>query len=237
MAFESEDGLYAIVVRAFEKYKELYKNNPANNPFQDGKLTHSQWTLDNGQVVYFVGEEHGIRQSVDYIHNEIVPKIKQDPKTWLILREKRAGVKVQSPMGNPPLFYSQELAKFFKIPYIEALTDLYAPDTRAYIQAKAGINGEDIDRIYLTMVTQEFATREEIINLSLFAQKASKVLKKRVEHALMGPVEDSEQKFRDLVITPWNEYSRERFHRILKQYPNKSNILVCTGSLHLSAFQ
>ncbi len=43
--------------------------------------------------------------------------------------------------------------------------------------------------------------------------------------------------FVDAIGTPWNDYSRQRFHRLLQEHPDRSNILVSAGCNHLPVFE
>ena len=235
MTFRNEDNLYTAFVKAVKKFEESLRGTAFGN-LTRGKFRYLERKLD-GRQVYLLGEEHYSRKPVDYVHWNLVRRIKESPGTWMVLIEC-AETPMDDPIDSPTHFYIQGLAKLFGLPYEEALADLYAPDTREYIRRNSGITEEDIDRLILTG-SMQMCTPEQRADIPRLIKLQSKNLQKPPEYVVklleMGPKEDIN--FEEVVGRHWNDYSRERFHRLLERYSDRRDVMISVGYNHFPAFE
>ncbi len=232
MRFETEHQLYRVVIRAVEKLKQ----NPIFRSSIEGEMRCTE-RQSNGQRLYLVGETHYSRKPVDYVHKKTAPEIEQNPQTWLILREDADDI-IKSPVEYPTHFYFQELVKLFKLPYEDALANLWSPNTREYIQRNARINEDDIDRFVLDIAMRGIITSKNINYPPRFVNQMSEILQKPAEYTsrLLSMGSLANLALEETIVRCWNDCSRERFHKLREKYSDKNNILVSVGYSHLPAF-
>lgn len=242
MRISSESELYTIVTSAFEEFKRrLVHRNPQYATIFGDELFPDEKSI-NSKKVYLIGESHVSIKPVMYAHENLVLQITQETNRWLIFRE---GIypKITEPAEHPTLFYFQELARLLRIPYKEALANLHEQSTRHYIKEKSGINNEYIDTYLLCVrIVSEggFPTSKEgfnaiIARMSKFFRKPEEYILKLVMNVIVNPPDPT--LFTQKIIEPWNEYSRIRFHEILRQYADRDRFLVSVGRDHLPAFK
>lgn len=234
MKIKNESQLYQVFEEAIKNLEEKIRGHPILKNCINGEFIYLERKL-NRHRLHLLGETHGSRKTGDYIHQNLVSLIEWCPQKWLILHENKD---VVDPINNPTGFYIQGLAKLFRLPYEEALTNLYAQDTREYIKRKTGIKEEDIDRLIIRII-MDIVTMEDREDPLSVAKFISKNLKKPLDYTirllLMGPKTDLD--FREIIEKNWNDYSRERFHKLLKSYSDRTKILVSVGYNHLPAFR
>lgn len=241
MPAKTEARLYKIFV------KEMQEEAEGDDPLRgrgrplcpDGKFVHLERRLGD-RTLYLLGEQHGSRGPVDYTHEQLVPKIKQDPRSWLVLYEGAQDVVQDFPNIDPDAFYFHELAKLFGILYDDAIADIYTQDTRAYIKHKTGITEVDFDRLLLKWALPLLQSvpkdkREGWVGSWILNMLGKHDTKYRRELLLMGPIKDLH--FDEIILPHWNDYSKIRFHQLLKQYADKSNLLVSVGLAHIPVFE
>lgn len=245
MEHNNEQELYQTVCDAFDRlrwvpyYADLVKNDLSE--FGEKQLNHQKLCL--------LLEGHYSKSPVVYTHNDLVPRIEENPQNWLILNEN-AGTIITDPMRNPTHFYFQELAKLFNIPQEDAIAQLYDPEVRRYIvedlQASYEITLADFDSFLVFsdlqnlqkiqgQITMEDLTRF-VNNMSKHYQCDPQYIaqiigdfKHRPGPAVMIPDE--------LYVNPWNKFSQRRFNEICSQYKDKTNILVSVGIDHSPVFR
>ena len=239
MKFKNEVQLYKVFGEAIKELEEKFRNHPI---FDEDRINGKFRYLDrrlNRQRLHLVGEMYYSRKPVDYIHQNLVACIERSPKTWLVLRENAGKIVVEDPVKYPTLFYLQELAKLFRLPYEEALADLHAPDTRGYIKRKTGISEEDIDRLILTDAMGFVKVKDLEKNLPYLVIGISKNLQRSIDDTLrlflLGPNKDLD--FDEVIGKHLNDYSRERFHQLLKKYPDRNDVLISVSYSHFPAFE
>ncbi|MEK6869524.1 MAG: hypothetical protein AABX74_04795 [Nanoarchaeota archaeon] len=238
MPYQNETQLYQAVTRVLNTSRRR-----SSMPFsisemlKDDELKHQERQL-NGQMLYLVGHPIESRKAVNYVHNEIVPNMRQNSQDWLILIEN-ADMVYPNPRDFPTHFYFQGLAGLFGIPYESALADLRDHDIQDRIQRESGIPEGAVDRIIVSMIFKNMpypdtpSKLEQVVNNMSISLKRSKDYIKRL--LSMGPYKDTT--FEESVEKPWHAYSRERFHELLKQYSDKASILVSVKPKDLVVFQ
>jgi hypothetical protein len=220
----------------------------------------------NGRKLYLLGEMHGSITQVDFVHENLVPKITENPKRWLMLLEFAS---MKSGLLSLSHFYLEKLAKLFGIPCEEALADLYARDSITYIKnyiqkVDPSLEAKKIDKIVLLSVHFPLYFQKALLsylveNGFVTEKKAQKIFSKTcsrfvsrfsknsgmpepyvytllIELALNN-FPETQRQFEEFVVKPWNELSKERFYKLLEKYSDKSEILVSVGIGHLPAFQ
>ena len=212
------------------------------------------------QKVYIVGETHNTRDPIDLVHRVLVPKIEEDPASWLILRENAREL-YEDPTEGLDAFYFQELARLCGMPYVEALADFRDTSTRDHIKQQAEITDEELDRHIINLLLGYFSFEEaESLHAVIAAAKtgldgvdgakirtAFSIVK---SIATMGRMESKHvasiifssplpdvRTFEEIVGRPWNDFSRQRFHRLRNEYSTKTNILVSVGRNHVPIFE
>ncbi len=93
----------------------------------------------DGRNIYFVGEEHCSRAPIIQTHETVVPRIDNNPSSWLVLSED-GNRPVKNVALEPGKFYFQKLARIYGLPYDDALTDIYSADTRRHIKQASIVN-------------------------------------------------------------------------------------------------
>ncbi len=233
MSFKNEGQLYQIFTKAVRKLERIFRDYDNLRDLTNGEFRYIEREL-NGRQLHLLGEEHFSRKPADYVHQNLVAHIESSPQTWLVLRED---AEIEEPLLSPTQFYIKQLAKLFRLPYEEALGDLHAQDTREYIKRKAKINEEDLDRSLLTLAIYVCSTQqsEDLPDLVRFL---AEILQKPPGYTLrllsMGP---KNLEFEEMVLKHCNGYSREKFHQLLKKYPDRSNVLISVGYDHFPAFK
>jgi hypothetical protein len=133
LRLKSESELYERVRNAFDT---VSKQLPHYSMFyiltrESDAFKYEEREI-NGRKVYLIGERHGTITPVDFVHENLVLKIADNPKRWLILLET---VSMTSDLLAPSLFYLRKLAKLFNIPCEEVLVKLLEPDTINYVKS------------------------------------------------------------------------------------------------------
>jgi hypothetical protein len=248
-SFENEDELYGAVLRAFEQIRVSLEKWPGVNLVIESELSYSE-KARGSRTLYLLGESHGSRKPIDHIHERIVPKIKKNPENWLLLRE---GYKFSEYVNVfPPALYFQGITKLFNIPYEIALADLLSLDTREYIRKREEISDEDIDREILAyfLETETFMGTGSIeiprsvkdlpkeVNASWIVRSMSEYLKKPWEYVweLLRTMHEHPNRSEE-VLRSWNEFSKERFNKLIELYPDRSDILISVGDAHSPVFE
>lgn len=245
--FQTEEQLYETAIVGYNIFIDYLKDNPMVTRAlrDDDQYAYEERQVGNKKI-HFVGEMHFSRKPIDFMHQNLVPEIKRDPKSWLILREG-GSESIDEPQNSASTFYVQELAKMFNLPYEEALADLWSPDTRKYITQRTGISEKDIDRLLLSTVlgaySQEIKDNNYIIpehvieRIIVFLKKPKDYTTQLTREHYGKPLEpDFEGKLGEM-IKSWNDYSKVRFNEMLQKYPERTNILISTGNKHLPVFQ
>jgi hypothetical protein len=247
--FKNEDELYGAVLRAFEQVRVSLEKWPGINLAIESELSYSEKPRGS-RTLYLLGESHGSRKPIDHIHEKIVPKIKKNPKNWLLLREGYGFTEYMDVF--PPALYFQGIAKLFNIPYEIALADLLSLDTREYIRKREEISDEDIDREVLAyfLETEIFIEKGLIeiprsakdlpkeVNVPWVVHSTSEHLKKPWEYVweLLKTMHQHPDRSEE-VLRSWNEFSKERFNKLIELYPDRNDILVSVGDGHLPVFE
>jgi len=193
-----------------------------------------------GKLLYVIGERHKTRDPIDYVHNEIVPLIKEDPKTWIILKE---GIDSYLEFTDeeiytsvPDLFYFKKLANALGIVGFEAIGDILGQNTRAFITTNSDISEEQIDQWFTIGALQRNPHIPQEENLSFTAERLKKPLD-YIKGLISGTwnSQDLSQLHKKLMIT-WNMYASKRLEKIIQEHPERYNILVSVGISHLPAY-
>ncbi|MBI1935057.1 hypothetical protein HYS31_01325 [Candidatus Woesearchaeota archaeon] len=258
-SFENEDALYDTVISSLEQIVNVLR---VRDPEFAAKIGNSkiQYMLRQfkDQRLYVVGEMHNTKAPVEYIHNKIVPKIRHKPQSWLILSEGHRKFQ-PSLKSSPGEFYMAELAKMFNTPIEDALAELEAEETRAYICQNSQLCDDDV--------------LSYLVNGALFVHPMYKILAENPQQNIRDVKELL--KFMDIVLNEWskrtgksrghleslimpspllddwiryenhrtlitdilNKYSKHRLYEILRQYESKTNVLVNAGWNHFPAFE
>ena len=231
--FKTEDHLYEVAARFWEKHISKLANHPnADWLFTDNEMVIREIGHKSARV-HFVGEHHISREPTDYIHAHIVPQIEQEPQNWLLLAED--AIHVSRPLNDPGRFYLQELARLFRLPYDEALSSLFAANTREYIKEKSSLSDDDFYRLLITFMLGDLGPKDQKFferRIWLVSQDLKKPLSYIQQLMRIGPYTG----FEDLIGKYWNEFSKIRFHKILEKYADKKEVLVNAGYNHLPAF-
>jgi hypothetical protein len=161
---KSESELYERVRNTFDT---LSKRLPHILTRESDDLQYVEREV-NGRKLYVLGEKHYSITPVDFVHENLAPKIAHNPKRWLMLLES---VSMKPNPLSPSHFYLRKLAKLFNITCKEALVDLYAPDTIAdiknYIQKvdpSLGANDKKLDEIILLSVHVRLYNEQALLN-------------------------------------------------------------------------
>ncbi len=236
MGFKNESELYDHIRARHNILGREYLDNPDINKAMNDEREPIIRQRDK-RTLYVLVEAHGSIAPINYTHENLVPKIKINPNTWLILRELKD---VEADPFSPRHIshsYFQELSKLFGIPSEDPIADILSQDTRDYIRRASNISERDIDRSLITLVVGE--RDQQRLDHQFLASELVGHLKKPYHYILellsLGPYRYAE--FLQNVGKPWNEYSRQRFQGLLEKYPEKTSILVSAGAGHLPVFE
>jgi len=230
----AEAQLYQRISRIFENLRENLRYEMLI--YLDEDIEYEEHIVQ-GHTLHIVGEHHLSRKQVDYIHEMIAPRMRENPQTWFILNED-ANKGERNPKKSPSLFYIQELAAIHGIPYDEPLANLFADSTREYIYQQSEIESETIDRVIinehfrdvgLSWSTNREAMKDATQFLGMGENYARRILS-------MGPLPNSDL-ILEIIVSNWNNYSKGQLPEKLGQYPTRSEVLVSVGSRHMPVFR
>ncbi len=193
----------------------------------DDEIQYTERQQGN-QHIHLIGEPRYSRKSIEYVHQHVASKIKQDPPSWLFLIENCTDP--AHPDVSPSRFYFQKLAAMYRLPCLDALADLCSRTTRAYITKKASQDPKAVDQLLLTYATDtvDFA---KAIRHFIRLQKASDSPRELLDAGSANMI-----RFEDNIGKYWDECSKPRFTKICTQYADKSNILISVRKNHLFPF-
>jgi len=231
---KAEDQLYKRISRLFDDIRESLRYERRKDLDED--VVYEEHQIQ-GHTLYIVGEHHHSRKQVDYIHEMIAPRIKKNPQKWLILSED-ANKKQKNPKKIPSLFYIQELAAIYGLPYVTPLASFTANDTREYIYQQSEIESETIDRVVIEMHFRDlglsWSTNREVSRGAMkYLGQGENYIRRILS---MGPLPNSDLLL-EIIISNWNDYSKGQLPEKLGQYPTRSEVLVSAGSGHLPVFR
>lgn len=255
--FRSEGQLYRYTLQCFKNFEEKVKDRPQVSKSLYSPITLEERTVGN-QHLYVIGEAHGSITPVEYVHQHLFPTIKTDPHSWLFMLENRHEPGLADPSIWPTGFYFLQLGSLLNIPQEEALVDIYELESRKKISEKSGLSDTLIDELLLSQCLHGLSPDErKLLAIWYIAQRDKKqldeelvlageeitqfmsdYLKKPLDYILelytKGPTLSLD--FGEALGKPWNECSRENFHKVRKQYEDKKNILIRVGWSHLPVF-
>lgn len=240
--FQTEEELYEATIVGYDKFIDPLKENPVitRSLANEGQPVYTEKQSGNRHL-YFVGENHFSRESIDFIHRELAPKIRQNPNSWIILREgDRESTEL---LDGPSTFYVQELSALFNVPHEDALADIYSLDTRRYIFETKGVSERDIDRIFTSQILGAYSREirgnnrnlpDHVVDrMVIYLRKPKDYVLALANELLQKPPEPDFEEKADKVIEGQNNYSKMRLHEILKKYPERTNVLISAGYRHL----
>lgn len=233
MKFANEEELYKFTLEGSERVTSYFLAIV-------GDMDRLRYDKRNvkGREVHFLGEAHGVIEPVDYAHRILVPQIMEDPTKWLILSEDCEEVEGE-PFVSPAYFYFRGLAELFKIPYEDALTDIFSQDVRESLISSGKVSAEDMDKC-LTILwlcanfppeytgslvnivrTHSINSRkdfdpEDLKKLNEMLTSLQTVIKRPKKDILDMLIEPVDVEFsRDRLHRHWDDLSRARFHGLL----------------------
>ena len=231
--FRNEQELYNLVKN---NYNELASRHPER--FSDGKerFVTKEYGLGD-RMFYLIGEVHGSFRPVRYVHSNTVPLIEKNPKSWLFFSEA-AKFKSENEYLQPSSYYFKKLPEIFNMAVVDAIENLREPEIKKYIMAHAGIIEDELDISHLSLImshpSAKRVSREQVVQwASECLGRPTQDVLRLMKTALDGNVLD----FEEVVGKSWDSYVKKRFHEILDTYPEKKNVLVLCGALHLPAFE
>ncbi len=168
-------------------------------------------SIANGKNIYGVGENHFAIEPVYYIHNSIVPLIK-DAGNWLFLRESLYDG--SNKILFPTDYYVKELALLYNVPILEALGDLNLCVDEF---SKEGVSKE--------IMVKSIFNGYKIIKQSLIDMNSAE-FRRIMEDSSVEVVEP------DRIYRIWDAFSKKRIENILGERTEK-NILFSAGYTHL----
>lgn len=230
MAFNNEAELYGIVMRACDFLAGIDEMRDHVNSRRVDTWTRGR----EDKTVYFVGEEHYSRASIDHVHRHIAPDIQNSPEDWLFLIEGGL-ILERDPVDSPSHYYLQGLATLHNIPIDEALANIDFKSTRQYIMDNSSLTARDIDRIILKGAMAEerpgASSDPEVID-----RMARNIGKPKATVRKLLAMDPTPLDMQDLG-PPWNECSKVRLGTLLQGYQGRSKVLVYTGWAHSPAFE
>lgn len=236
MVLHPETQLYRIVIRAFEEYRKSVSHIPAYERAIDEKCIGQRLSY-NGRTLHLFGEVHSSKSPVIQVHKKVVPKIRQNPDDWLLLREG-ADSQVGNASDLPPHFYFQELARIFGLPYENAIAKLSAQRTKRYIMKNGKLTDLELDKSEAVWLLRQLGD-EDALDLAIddiccifYVAEIMGISSERVDELVHeGSVRLVD--FETVVLKHWNDYSRQIFEEKIKRYPTRHNILISAGEAHL----
>lgn len=249
LTFKDENHLYYTVLDVFKKLSRHYKHDASMQTALREPPIYIEKPLF-GRMFHVIAEQsHSSWANVEYVHKHIVPSINQNPSHWLYLREGRSdpGDKPDDRIllkSSPQFFYPIHLAATLRIPEDDALASIFAQETRAYIQAAAGVTEEEVDIWLINIIgAPEDGCGDINEKIALLARDINKPIGYVKELMLTRSLElkltqddDPEKVFDARVGIHWNAYSRIRLPDVLARYPERTHILVSIGAAHLPVF-
>mgnify|MGYP001576967758 CR=1 FL=1 len=109
--------------------------------------------LHKNRRLFLVGEHHGSRDAIDYVHELIVPLIQENSLPWLLLREglyAYPGDNKSTLDIVPHHFYFMHLPKVLGISSDDALQTITSKEVKDYIMQNSILTEQLIDAWYLT---------------------------------------------------------------------------------------
>lgn len=223
---QDEPELYDMVISVFD---HLYQD-----PQPEQMFSYQLREVDERRV-HVLAEEGNSSKPVEFAHANLVGEIHQDPSRWMILQEGGED-RETDPSIHPTLYYFQELAHLYSLPYEPAMADIFSPSTQQYL-TEQGVDKETIHLYLLTMGILDVAPSSEA-ELTVFAKFAADLLKKPEEYIWdflskgPQPVEERERVDRE-----WASYSHQHFYQMLEAHPDRDHILVSVIHTHMDVFR